>query len=204
MQNKYTSISILLVLATSVQCGDHMAPQPIHQKLENALKTNTKLLYLMQGAFFSFYGFSQDFVFLDVCITVGTGRCTKNSSFSGVLSNSSYHQKFQWSSSALLDLISNDQLLIMDNVLCRAVQNGIRHCSWFPMTLQIDSLPVGVSEKDLLEALIQLLYWVCVFRSNIIQCTVRDDLGCLYKFVLRHSMQILFIKVFSTLDILVQ
>ena len=84
----------------------------------------------------------------------------------------------------------------MDNVLCRAVQNGIRHCLWFPMTLQIDSLPVGVSEKDLLEALIQLLYQVCVFRSNII---VRDDLSCLYKFVLRHSMQILFTKVFSTL-----
>lgn len=163
IQNKYTSISILLVLATSVQCGDHMAPQLVYQKLENALKTNTKILYLMQGAFFSFYGFPQDFVFLDVCIAVGTGRCNKNSSFSGVLSNSSYHQKFQWSSSALLDLISNDQLLIMDNVLCRAVQNGIRHCSWFPMTLQIDSLPVGVSEKDLLEALIQLLYWVCVF-----------------------------------------
>ena len=168
IQNNYISISLLLILATSVQCDDHMAPQLVHQKLENALKTNTKMLYLMQGAFFPFYGFPQDFVFLDVCIVVGTGRCNKNSSFSGVLSNSSYHQKFQWSSSVLLDLISNDQLLIMDNVLCRAVQNGIRHCSWFPMTLQIDSLPGSVSEKDLLEALIQLLYWVCVFKSSIL------------------------------------
>ena len=168
IQNKYTSISLLLILAISVQCDDHMPPQLVHQKLENALKTNTKMLYLMQGGFFSFYGIPQDFVFLDVCIAVGTGRCNKNSSFSGALSNSSYHQKFQWSSSVLLDLISNDQLLIMDNVLCRAVQNGIRHCSWLPMQLQIDSLPSGVSEKDLLEALIQLLYWVCVFRSSIL------------------------------------
>ena len=116
-----------------------------------------------------FDGFPPDFVYLDVCIAVGTGRCNK-SSFSGVLNHSSYHQKFQWSSTALLDLISNDQLLIMDNVLCRAVQNGIRHCSWLPMHLQIDSLPGGISEEDFVEALIQLLFWVCVFQSNIILC----------------------------------
>ena len=163
-QNKHTSISLLFTLAICVHC-DHMPPQVVHQKLENALKTNRDTLYLMQGAFFPFDGFPPDFVYLDVCIAVGTGRCN---TFSGVLNNSSYHQKVQWSSTALLDLISNDQLLIMDNVWCRAVQNGIRHCSWLPMHLQIDSLPGGISEKDLVEALIQLLFWVCVFQSNIL------------------------------------
>lgn len=167
-QNKHTSISLLFTaLAICVHC-DHMPPQVVHQKLENALKTNRDTLYLMQGAFFPFDGFPPDFVYLDVCIAVGTGRCNKNSSFSGVLNNSSYHQKVQWSSTALLDLISNDQLLIMDNVWCRAVQNGVRHCSWLPMHLQIDSLPGGISEKDLVEALIQLLFWVCVFQSDIL------------------------------------
>lgn len=166
-QNKHTSISLLFTLAICVHC-DHMPPQVVHQKLENALKTSRDTLYLMQGAFFPFDGFPPDFVYLDVCIAVGTGRCNKNSSFSGVLNNSSYDQKVQWSSTALLDLISNDQLLIMDNVWCRAVQNGIRHCSWLPMHLQIDSLPGGISEKDLVEALIQLLFWVCVFQSDIL------------------------------------
>lgn len=40
---------------------------------------------------------------------------------SGTLTNHSYYHEFQWSSSPLLNLISVDQVLILDNILSESI-----------------------------------------------------------------------------------
>ena len=165
MAVRYLHASIsLLFIATMIMGGrGDMAPRVLFQKLEGAFKADNKTLYEIQKAFFPFQGLPRDYVYLNA--TVGktlTGRCTGYSS-PGVLSNFTYCQSFQWSSSPILDLISNDQLLILDNVLSRLVQKFFQRRSWLSVNLQIDSLPSNVSKENLLEGLLQLLNWVCAF-----------------------------------------
>ena len=100
-----------------------------------------------------------------VCLTVGgtmPGHCDKHSSFSGASNNFSYWQQFQWSSSALVFLISLDQLIALDNVISAYIYllNNSPHYH-LPIQLHVDSLSSGITEDDLLEGLIELLTWVC-------------------------------------------
>ena len=157
------SISLLFIATMIMEGRGDMAPQVLFQKLKNALKADNNTLYQMQKEFFPLQGLPRDYVYLNV--TVGktlTGRCAGYSS-PGVLSNLTYCQSFQWSSSPILNLISNDQFLILDNVLSRLVQNYFQRRSWLSVKLQIDSLPSNVSKEKLLEGLLQLLNWVCAF-----------------------------------------
>lgn len=100
-----------------------------------------------------------------LCVTVGGAlpeHCGQHSSFSSASNNFSFRQKFQWSSSALVFLISFDHLLVLDNVISTLIYRlSISPDIVLPIQLDIDSLPCDISEDDLLEGLIQLLIWVC-------------------------------------------
>ena len=165
MKTLHTNIwLILLAAAVVVQSNPHVTPQVIYQKLEDALSADKGVLYRMQEVFFSSQTLSQDLVYLDICVTVGgvQHKNCDNSSLPGGQSNFSYCQSFQWSSSALVNLISFDQFLILDNVISKSVIHTILHRKRLQVPLQIDTLPCETTEDDILAALMQLLPWVCI------------------------------------------
>ena len=151
---------ILLAAALVVESTPTVAPQVVYQKIKDALTADSSVLYLMQEAFFPSQSLSRDLVYLNVCVTVGgvqPGRCED---FNGQ-SNFSYCQYFQWSSSALLNFISFDQLLILDNI-SESIIRMIMYRDYIDVPLHIDTLPCETTEDDILTALMQLLPWVCI------------------------------------------
>ena len=62
----------------------------------------------------------------------------------------------------LLNLISDDQLLVSDNVIIGRINYFIKHQAELKVPLQIDTLPCDVTADDILEALMQLLRWVSI------------------------------------------
>ena len=78
-------------------------------------------------------------------------------------SNFSYCQKFQWSSSALVDRISTDQLLILDNVISKNIIHVIEQQKYMAVPLQIDTLSCDIRVDDILTALMRLLPWVSLY-----------------------------------------
>ena len=118
----------------------------------------------MQNTFIPSQGSSRDVVIIGVNVTVDgmlPGSCDEHSPLSGTPINFSYYQEFQWSSSPLLNLISVDQLLILDNVVSKNIYYAIEHRKFLHVSLNIDALPCNTSKDDLLKALMQLLPWVC-------------------------------------------
>ena len=81
-------------------------------------------------------------------------------------SNFTYCQKFQWSSSALLDLISSDQLLIFDNVISENIIHVIEHQQYMAVPLQIDTLPCDFTVDEILSAFMRLLPWVSMHTNT--------------------------------------
>ena len=173
MQNVLATVSLLFIATMLVHSREDMAPQVLFQKLEDALKTNKQTLYLLREAFFPTQSLPRDLVNLDVHITVCSvlpEKCDEHCAASGAISNCSYTRKFQWSSSPLLDLIPSGQLLTLDNVLSRVISRYTFHHSLLSVELQIDSFPIGATEKDLLEALIQLLCLVSTLSASKTYC----------------------------------
>ena len=154
----------LISLLVGVVTGESKT-QLVYQKLEDALTGNKTLLYQMQEAFYPLKGSSQDVVYLQVCVAVGSVQSGSydNSSLSGGQSNFSYCQKFQWSSSALVDLILVDQLLIMDNLLSEDIIHVVEHQKYMAVPLQI-YIPCDITADDILAALMRLLPWVCILH----------------------------------------
>ena len=94
-----------------------------------------------------------------MCVTVGgvqPGNCNR-SRLSG---DFTYCQLFRWSSSALFDLILNDQLFVIDNVVSEVIFHLMGRRDYIHVALQVDALPCGTTEDDLLAALMRLLPWV--------------------------------------------
>ena len=154
-------ISLLVAVVTG-ESKTHL----VYRKLENALTGNKTVLYQMQEAFFPSKGSSRNVVYLQVCVTVGRVQhgSYENSSLPGVQSNFTYCQKFQWSSSALVDLISIDQLLIMDNMISGSIIHVVEHQKYMKVPLQIYNLPCDITDDDILAALMRLLPWVCILH----------------------------------------
>ena len=156
---------ILLATAVVIHSKPHIVSQVVYQKLEDALIADSNVLYMMQEVFISSKTLPHDLVFLRVYVTVGSmqpGSCD-NSTLSGGQSNFSYSQLFQWSSSALVNLISVDQLLILDNVITYSVFQIIEHRGHVHVPLHIDTLPCETTEDDILAALMQILPWVGIY-----------------------------------------
>ena len=153
---------ILLATVLVIHSKPHIASQVVYQKLEDALIADSNVLYMMQEVFISSKIFPHKLVRLQVCVTVDRvlpGDCD-NSSLLGGQSNFTYCR--MWSSSALIDLISLDQLLILDNVISYNVFLAIVHRRNIDVPLHIDTLPCETTEDDILTALMQLLPWVCI------------------------------------------
>ena len=155
---------ILLATVVVIHSKPQIASQVVYHKLEDALIGDSSLLHLMQEVFIPSKILPHDLVHLNVCVTVGSvlpGDCD-NSSLLGGQNNFTYCQKFQWSSSVLVDLISLDQLLILDNVIGYNIFIVIVHTRNIDVPLHIDTLPCETTEDDILTALMQLLPWVCI------------------------------------------
>ena len=154
----------LLTVAALAQNKSHTATQVVYQKLEDALIADPNLKYLMKLAFFSSQTLSQDLVYLNVCVTVGSvqNEGCDNSSLPGGQSNFTYCQKFQWSSSALVDFISFDQLVVIDNVISAGIFHNVVHRKYTDLSIKIDALPFCTTKDDILAALMQLLPWVSI------------------------------------------
>ena len=159
MRVQHTNISLFLLMAAAAMMGQsesHVVSEAVYLKLHNVLLTDQKNRYMMQRVFFPSQDFPPDWLYLNVCVTVSSGRCDN---FDGQ-SNFSYCQKFQWSSSAMTNLISIDQLLILDNVISENIVRFTQHRKYLHFPLRIDSLPCYVTEDDIMAALMQLLPWV--------------------------------------------
>jgi len=144
----------------TAQSTNNTASQAVYQKLEHALITDSKAGYSMQDTFFPTQGLSLDLIFIQVNVTVDSmlpKSCSRHPPSPGTSTKFSYCQKFQWSSSPLLNLISVDQLLILDNVISEWIYHTMEHHDFLQFALRIDTLPCDTSEDDLLEALMQLL-----------------------------------------------
>ena len=118
--------------------------------------------------FFPAKGSSRDVVYFNyVCVTVGSVEPEScDDSFFKLhdgQNNCSYYQTFQWSSSALVDLISTDQLLILDNVISENIIHVIEHRKYMAVPLQIDTLPCDIRVDNILTALMRLLPWVSIY-----------------------------------------
>ena len=57
----------------------------------------------------------------------------------------------------MANLISVDQLLILDNVISESIVRITQHRKYLHFPLHIDSLPCYVTEDDIVAALMQLL-----------------------------------------------
>ena len=159
----YTSLSFFLLIAAAAVTGQdeshNVASEDVYLKLQNVLLTDQNSRYMMQRAFFPSQDFSPDWLHLNVCVTVNSAQPGGCGDFNGQ-SNFSYCQTFQWSSSALANLILIDQLLILDNVISESIIRHTQHRKYLQFPLHIDSLPCNVTEDDILSALLQLLPWV--------------------------------------------
>jgi len=178
MWTLHASISVLMAIAMTVQSTNHFAPQVVYQKLEHALITDSEVRYLMQHKFFPSQGSSPDIIYIYVNVTIESmllGSCDEHSPLSGTPINFSYYQEFQWSSSPLLNLISVDQLMILDNVIGKNIYYTVQHHEFLRVSLNSDALPCNTSEDDLLKALMQLLPWVC---TSVHACIIMMCMDC--------------------------
>ena len=153
---------ILLATVVVMHSKPQIASQVVYHKLEDALIADSNVLYMMQEVFIPSKILPRDLVFLHVCKGKVQRGSFDNSSLLGGQSNFTYCQYFQWSSSALVDLISFDQLFILDNVISYNVFQIIEHRRHLDVPLHIDTLPCETMEDDILAALMQLLPWVCI------------------------------------------
>ena len=156
--------TFIFLTLLAVESYSNIAPQVIYQKLEEALIADSNVLYVIQEAFIPSRILPRNFVHLYLCITVGSvqpANCDNSSLFGGQ-NNFSYCRAFQWSSSPLLDLISIDQLFVLDNVISVWVFHIPEHPKGIHVPLHIDTLPCDTTEDGILAALMQLLPWVCV------------------------------------------
>ena len=164
MLHIFCFLSLLAATAQVVESHLQIAPQVVYQKLENALIADSSLLYMMREVFIPSKILPQGLVNFNICVTVGSTQpldCV-NSSLPGRQNIFPYNQDFQWSSSALVDMISFDQLFILDNVISYSVFSMIERREYIDVPLQIDTFPCEPTEDDILAALMQLLPWVCI------------------------------------------
>ena len=146
------------------ECSGDDKNDLLYQKLETALINNSKALLEMKLKFFpSFQPHIQEvqILHLHVCMRVMDQFTTftiSNENDSSILC-----WNFKWSASALLSLISIDQLIALDfpyvNMIYSSIQRSMAHKA-ISITLSAGLLPCMPSKGELQEALAQLLSWV--------------------------------------------
>ena len=152
----------------SQECSDDNKIDLLYQKLETALISNFKALLEMKLKFFpSFQNHIQEvqILHLNVCVRVMNHFKISRSNISNE-NDSVACWNFKWSASALLSVISTDQLMIFDfiyvDIIYSAIQGNMAHKD-ITITLKTDLLPCMSSQSELQEALVQLLSWVRIY-----------------------------------------
>jgi len=139
----------------------------LYQKLETALINNSKALLHMEQKFFpaSTHIDEVQILHLHACVRV-MGQFKSSGSTTNISNETDsriHYWNFKWSASAVLSLISIDQLMAFDflyvDIIYSAIQWSMIH-NRVSFTLRTDFLPCMSSERDLQEALVQLLSWV--------------------------------------------
>ena len=164
MLHDFIILALLAATAQVVESQLQIAPQVVYQKLENTLIADSSLLYKLREVLISSKIWPQSLVHFHIRVKVGSTQpldC-ENSSLPGGRSIFPYNQDFQWSSSALVDMISLDQLFILDNVISYSVFGTIERHDRIFVPLQIDTLPCEPTKDELQAAFMQLLPWVCI------------------------------------------
>ena len=149
------------------ECSDDNKIDLLYQKLERALINNFTTLLQMKRKFFPvFDNHIQEVqvLHLHVCVRVTDQvKSSGSTSISNENEPSIHCWNFKWSVSALLNLISIDQLMAFDFVyvdtIYSQIQRSMAHKT-VSITLSTDLPPCTSSESDLQEALVQLLSWV--------------------------------------------
>ena len=147
------------------ECSDDNKIDLLYQKLERALINNSRALLQMKRKFFPVFDpHIQEVQVLQLHVCVRVMGQVKSSGSTTNISDSSIHRwNFKWSASALLNLISIDQLMAFDFVyvdtIYSQIQRSMAHKT-VSITLSTDLPPCTSSESDLQEALVQLLSWV--------------------------------------------
>ena len=151
------------------ECSDDNKIDLLYQKLERALINNSRTLLQMKRKFFpAFDNHIQEVqvLQLDVCVRVvgqfkSSGSTTTNSSNDNAPSIHCWN--FKWSASAVLSLLSIDQLMVFDffyvDMIYSNIQMSMAHKT-VSIILSTDLHPCVPSEGDLQDALVQLLSWV--------------------------------------------
>ena len=180
----YSIVVLLLILFYSCQgypCVRHADPTchlyPLYQQLEAALINSLQTLHTLKQTFLLPQRSLYPLIAVTVYVRVGEmrpDRCSNSTDqtpafHSGSSDNNSSGYTigqeiwdFQWSSSALLSLITADELLSFDNTLFVAFYSTIGPGAHFSaiIELQVDSLPCTPTKEDMTASLTTLLTWV--------------------------------------------
>lgn len=152
---------------------------PLYQALEDALISNQEALYMLKQVFFPGvptpireanvlqFGPCVEFNITEqLNFTTTDQQPFPNDSVS--LEGSRLYRycfSLRWTTSPLLNLITVDQLLVLDNVfgdlIYSTIAGGTKYNA-IMFTLRVPSFPCIPTEEDSLEALSMLLCWVCM------------------------------------------
>ena len=156
-------------------CPQNNSTFLLYQKLEGALINNSKALFQLKEMFFSASGSHTQEVqilHMHICVRVGTTEVFQSPGTSANSSNgthtSTHCWNFKWSASALLNLITVDQLMTIDFMYVYFVYQQIRGTTGhhnINIKLNAVLLPCmhEPSENHLKGALISLFTWVSLF-----------------------------------------
>ena len=168
---------LIVALGSAALCQEGFSPQKcsdddkidlLYQKLERALINNSRALLQMKQIFFpvvSTHIQEVQILHLHVCVRV-MGQFESFWSITNISTDSDpriHCWDFKWSASAVLSMISIDQLMAFDfisvDMIYSAIEKSTTHKT-VNVTISTSLLPCMPSESDLQEALLQLLSWV--------------------------------------------
>jgi len=170
--------AVLLLTLAAAGCqancndSDHFCYlYPLYQRLEDSLTNDSQTLYALRQTFFPLHRTISPAIAIKVCIEVGeiqTVSCNREGHSSDpAFSNTTSDEKcwwYQWSSSALLAMITADELLAFDNIFFLIVYSHIGPSVHYSIefALQPASLPCMPSSNEMQATLTALLSWVSV------------------------------------------
>ena len=170
---------LLLTLAAygcQANCGPHdhfCYLYPLHQRLEASLVSDSQMLYSLQQAFFPLHRTVSPAISIKVCIKVGelqSENCSREGhSGEPAFSSGKKCWWYVWTSSALLSLITADELLAFENIIFFTVYSiiGPSMSHAIDLILQPESLPCMPSLSEMETTLTTLLSWVCVTIQTV-------------------------------------
>ena len=171
MAVSWFSVLLLALTSSGINCCEVSFDPPgknsyLYAKLEDALLGNRTALYALRNAFFSPQTKPRNFILLYFCLNITNVNC----SHPGTINDHSFERcwDFQWSSLAIMNWITADELLAFDNGIMRTVGQDIslggRHT--VKVTLQIEQLSCIPTNTEVLSTVISFLGWVRLLVLN--------------------------------------